>query len=429
MAIYHLSVKTVSRSDGRSATAAAAYRAGSIIKCESTGLTHDYRKKCGVYSSTILLPPDAPEWSSDRANLWNAAEASETRKNSTVAREFEIALPSELDAGQRQKLAIEFARELVAKHGFAADVAIHEPGRGGDSKNHHAHILVTTRRLGPEGFTEKTRELDDKKSKEVEFWRERFSVLQNEHLAAAGRTERVDHRSHADRGISAAPGTHQGPVATAIARRGKTPRRSVKKDVSRPTHIDEEIKRLEALKASLEKERQEEISRTQELRQRFTKHQAAAAAQHAADVSKKEAEKSAQDLAAQKILKEIQKPKLRIRGGYGTPRSGSAQNSQFRPWRAPNGVTVYLAAKRDGNGRRAAFSDAGDQVNVHMHDNPAAIADAIKLAGQKFPDGLTITGTREFREAAEEEAKKQGLTVLNPVSPVAPPSGPKFRPR
>lgn len=429
MAIYHLSVKTVSRSAGRSATAAAAYRAGSKIKCSSSGLTHDYRKKSGVVSAEILLPPGAPNWSADRSKLWNAAEIAETRKNSTVAREFEIALPNELDADQRKKLAMEFARELVARHGFAADVAIHEPGRGGDSKNHHAHILVSTRRLGPDGFTEKTRELDDRNLKEVDYWRERFAELQNEHLAAAGQVERVDHRSHADRGISAAPGTHQGPVATAIARRGKTPLRSVKKSESRPTHIDEEIERLEALKRSLEKERLDEISRTIELRQKFTRHQAAAAAQHAADMTKKAEEKAAQDARASQILAEIQRPRLRIRGGYGAPRTSNAQNSQFRAWCSPNGVTVYLAAKRDKNGRLAAFSDHGDTVNVHMHENADALAEAVRLAGQKFPSGITISGNREFRILAEEEAKKQGLTVLNPVSPVAPSAGSKFRPR
>ena len=96
MAIFHLSVKTVSRSAGRSATAAAAYRAGVKITDERTGEIHDYTRKGGVESAAVILPDNAPEWARDRAQLWNAAEQAEKRKNSTVAREFEIALPAEL---------------------------------------------------------------------------------------------------------------------------------------------------------------------------------------------------------------------------------------------------------------------------------------------------------------------------------------------
>lgn len=219
MAIYHLSVKTISRSAGRSATAAAAYRAGVEIADERTGEIHDYRRKGGVESAELVLPAGAPEWAADRAALWNAAEQAEKRKNSTVAREFEIALPAELSPDERQRLALDFARELVERHRCAADVAIHAPGKGGDHQNHHAHILLTTRRLTPEGFSEKTRELDDRKTKEIDGWRERFASLQNERLRENGLEARVDHRSHAERGIETAPTLHLGPGATGYERR------------------------------------------------------------------------------------------------------------------------------------------------------------------------------------------------------------------
>ena len=221
MAIYHLSVKTVSRSAGRSATAAAAYRAGASITDERTGEIHDYTRKGGVQSATLIVPAKAAAWANDRGVIWNAAEQAEKRKNSTVAREFEIALPSELSPTERQRLAVDFARELVARHGCAADVAIHAPGKEGDNRNHHAHILLTTRRLTPEGMGEKTRELDDQKTgKElVTQWRERFATLQNERLREAGHAVQVDHRSHAQRGLQAEPTWHLGPAATAIERR------------------------------------------------------------------------------------------------------------------------------------------------------------------------------------------------------------------
>lgn len=223
MAIFHLSVKTISRSAGRSSTAAAAYRAGVEITDERTGEIHDYRRKAGVESAELFLPDGAPEWATDRAKLWNTAEQSEKRKNSTVAREFEVALPSELSADQRRKLAHDFARELVKRNGFAVDVAIHAPGKEGDTRNHHAHILCTTRKLTAEGFTEKTRELDDRATgaQEVTHWREQWAGLTNAALERAGHAVRVDHRSLEMQGIDREPAIHLGPSATAIERRGE----------------------------------------------------------------------------------------------------------------------------------------------------------------------------------------------------------------
>lgn len=221
VAIYHLSVKTISRSAGRSATAAAAYRAGVQITDERTGDLHDYSRRSGVESAELVLPVGAPVWASDRSALWNAAEQAEKRKNSTVAREFEIALPVELSPQERRELAVSFARELVERHGCAADVCIHAPGKEGDNRNHHAHVLLTTRRLGPEGLGEKTRELDEAKtgSKLITQWRERFASMQNERLQAAGLSVRVDHRTLADQGIDRTPTVHLGPAAVGYERR------------------------------------------------------------------------------------------------------------------------------------------------------------------------------------------------------------------
>jgi ATP-dependent exoDNAse (exonuclease V) alpha subunit len=225
MAIYHLSVKTVSRSAGRSAVAAVAYRVAQRLVDERTGQVHDYTRKGGVEARELVLPEGAPAWARDRAQLWNAAEQAETRKNSTVAREFEIALPAELSKAERRQLAMEFARELVKRHGFAADVAVHAPGKRGDHRNHHAHILCTTRRLTAAGFTEKTRELDQRSSHEVERWRARFAQLQNERLQVMGLEVRVDHRSLKAQGLERLPTRHLGPTACAIERRTGEPSR------------------------------------------------------------------------------------------------------------------------------------------------------------------------------------------------------------
>ena len=197
MASYHLSVKTIKRSAGRSATAAAAYRVGERIECQREGRVHDYTRKQGIEETFILTPKDAPDWATDRSRLWNEVEASETRRNSVTAREWELALPSEISAEDRSQITRDFAQELVSRYGVAVDVAIHAPHREGDQRNHHAHVLTSTRKLEAEGFTAKTRVLDSAKTGgvEIEQMRGLWAELQNRALERAGEVERVDHRS------------------------------------------------------------------------------------------------------------------------------------------------------------------------------------------------------------------------------------------
>ena len=259
-------------------------------------------------SADIVLPDSAPEWASDRAALWNAAEQSETRKNSTVAREWEVALPHELPREDRKQLALDFAKELVQRYGFVADVAIHKPGKEGDNRNHHAHILCSTRRLTPDGFGEKTRELDAKAvgPKEVEHMRERWAELGGNALERAGfKVEadryRVGHLPM-ERQIEAArgrgdtefveknegrvPTRHLGPAATAIERRTGEPSRrrsdfdleaterlARAKEVGQLERESKAIDRsiidlsgdLTAAKAERDREREKPKSRTDEL--------------------------------------------------------------------------------------------------------------------------------------------------------------------
>lgn len=138
-----------------------------------------------------------------------------------MAREFEVALPSELSDQERQNLAHDLARELMVKHQCAVDVAIHAPGGEGDNRNHHAHILLSTRRLTKDGFGEKTRELDDRKTGQVEEWRARWAELSNRALERAGHRVRIDHRSLKAQGVEREPTTHLGPTAVGYERRTK----------------------------------------------------------------------------------------------------------------------------------------------------------------------------------------------------------------
>lgn len=219
MAIYHLSVKSISRSAGRSVVAAAAYRAGQELTDERQGMTHDYTRKQGVEDAFIVAPAGA-DWAQDRNALWNAAEAAEKRKDAKTGREYELALPAELDAGARKELARDFARELVARYGVVADVAIHEPGREGDNRNHHAHILTTTRAAGEEGLGAKTRILDvaSTASAEIEHMRGVWARQVNTALERHQIEQRVDHRSFARQGEEQEPTRHMGVSATALER-------------------------------------------------------------------------------------------------------------------------------------------------------------------------------------------------------------------
>lgn len=226
MAIYHLSVKPVSRSAGRSATAAAAYRAGckgEKIVDDRTGEIHDYTRKQGVVSTDIVLPDGAPEWATNRAKLWNAAEQAEKRKDACVAREFEVALPAELSAEERRRLAVDFAREMANKEGCAVDVAIHLPNGEHDNRNHHAHILRTTRKVAAEGLGDK---LDSEKAgrsrrEDLETIRARWAELTNERLRSNGIDARVDHRNLEAQGITdREPTQHRGPALDGMHRRG-----------------------------------------------------------------------------------------------------------------------------------------------------------------------------------------------------------------
>lgn len=227
MAVYHCSASTVSRSSGRSAVAAAAYRAGERLDDTRTGLTHDYTRKGGVLHSEIVTPAGAPSWACDRGELWNRAEAAEEkspkRATATTAREFRLALPHELDHDGRVSAVRAFARHLCDTYGVAVDFAIHAPDRDGDDRNHHAHVMLTDRVLNDAGFGGKVRGLNVANGgrEAVESIRAEWAKIANRHLELAGSAERIDHRSYEARGIDAEGTKHLGPSASAMERRGE----------------------------------------------------------------------------------------------------------------------------------------------------------------------------------------------------------------
>ncbi len=219
MAIYHCSLRVFSRERGHSAVAAAAYRSGQKLVCERTGTIHRYEKRRGVVTSFILTPGGSPDKFSDRMTLWNAAEEAETRKNSRVAREVIIALPHELGIEERERLTRDMALYLVEKYRVTVDAAIHSPVTedGHDLRNHHAHLLFTTRELTREGLGAKTRILDDKITgpQQIEIIREVWETLANDALSRTGQSDvRIDRRTLEAQGIERVPQIHEGKVST-----------------------------------------------------------------------------------------------------------------------------------------------------------------------------------------------------------------------
>jgi ATP-dependent exoDNAse (exonuclease V) alpha subunit len=227
MAIYSLHVKTVSRSAGRSVVAAAAYRAAENVVDDRLGVVWDFTRKSGVLHAGIITPADAPEWIRDRAELWNAAERVEDkstrRSNATTGRDIIVALPHELSDAQRLEAVRQFAASLVERYSVAVDFAIHAPDRHSDTRNFHGHLLMTTRRIGAEGFGKKTRELDDFTTgpREIEAIRLTWERIGNRALERAGLDIRMDCRSFADQGIDREATVHLGPVAAGMERTGQ----------------------------------------------------------------------------------------------------------------------------------------------------------------------------------------------------------------
>lgn len=248
MAIYHCHCKIISRGQGRSAVGAAAYRSGEKITNDYDGITHDYTNKSGVVHAEVMLPENAPKEWQDRAILWNEVEKIEKGSRAQLAREYEVALPRELSREEQIQLVRSFVQENFVSKGMCADVSIHDKEDG----NPHAHILLTTRPIEQDGTwgkkAENTYVLDkdgnrilqkiDKQNRKIykriktpttdwdskEFLqrsRENWAAAINRELERKNLSQRVDHRSLADRQIEQIPTEHIGVAAKSMEKRGE----------------------------------------------------------------------------------------------------------------------------------------------------------------------------------------------------------------
>ena len=256
MAIFHLSARApITRTNGRSATAAAAYRAGALISDQRTGQVFDYRRRHGVLDARIHLP--GGRFVRDREHFWNGVEMHHRRRDAVLAREVVLALPTELDADERAKLAFGFAREIADEFGVGVDCALHAPSRDGDDRNFHAHLLLTACAVDAEGALGKKAERLDPiacrrsgAADSVSWLRPRWQDSVNAALTRKGSTERVDHRSLKARGIERLPTVHVGKKgAAARGRAGLNARLRAKN--AQALALEEQMGKLMRMKARL----------------------------------------------------------------------------------------------------------------------------------------------------------------------------------
>lgn len=271
MAIYHLSIKIISRGKGKSAVAASAYRSGEKIKNEYDGIVHDFTRKGGIAHTEIILPQNAPQEYSDRGILWNSVEKIEKSKNSQLAREIEIALPKELDREKQIELVREYVKENFVKVGMCADIALHDKKDG----NPHAHILLTMRPFNEDTTwgakskkeyildengekvklkngnykTRKINTVDWNEQDKAEEWRKAWADITNKYLEKNNIQDKVDHRSYQRQGIEQIPTIHLGISATQMEKKGiTTDRGNINREIKHQNAILREIsRRIKAL--------------------------------------------------------------------------------------------------------------------------------------------------------------------------------------
>ncbi len=420
MAIFHLAAKVVSRKAGQSVVAKAAYNAREELTEEKTGEVKDYSRAQGLIYSGIYTPANAPDWAHDRAQLWNKADQAERHPAATLAREYELALPHELNNEQRRFLVQDFVRESFTRKGYAADVCIHAPNRDGDERNYHAHILVTDRRLENEGFAatkyDRQGEIKDRKAA-LEAIREKWEHIANRHLERYGIEARIDRHSLKDQGIDREPTQHLGPYATQLEREGEESERG-------NTNRDIEARNQER------EEAQRDYEAAQAEREQWEERIAQAAIQKAEEDQKKERE-AKQDNAKNA---ELSKAAADIRLAVALSQSGEG----FAVALGYRGYTLAQVSEQEAAastraaafakeiGQRAPEYPAGELVVINAFGNAHRLTERSTgktreeldkyLAPLHRADLPTVTEARETleqkrqeREAKRDEAKNAEL--------------------
>ncbi len=410
MATFYCQTSHISRSKGRSATAAASYRAAEKIVDERTGVINDYERKKGVLEKFLFNTSGM-----SRSELWNIAEMAEKRPDSRVAREWILALPHELMRDAHQRIIKQFSQELIDRYQVAVDVCVHAPGKGGDNRNIHAHLLMTTRSInenGELGNLKTTLEWSDSKlrknglptgAQHIEVIREKWASFVNAELEAAGLQERISHLSLKDQGIThKIPEIHVGPLNTQLARMGYTERAS-------RWQLNQEIKaQNNAISIQIAR-----ITRMQNQPQPIEKSDAKAAKKpiHGGGLA---ASQEAADEAYQQSKKRLE---TQQKQAHDQQEIDNWKPAQIDP--AKGAVLNMFQEDAQGvyrwtKGRNEAFRDGGKAIYSQTTNN-WAIAAELELAQQKVERGewkeIRAFGSDEYRRLAWIQGQSMGIKV------------------
>lgn len=231
MAIFHMSFSNISAGKGRSAIASAAYRSGEKLFDDKEGRYYFYARSV-MPESFILIPKNAPEWASNREQLWNEVEKKDRKSNSRYAKEFNVALPVELSESEQKELLTKYVQENFVDQGMVADVAIHRDHQD----NPHAHVMLTNRPFNPDGswgLKAKTQYIKDENGKQlltksgfpkqrkiwlvdwdkkekINEWRKNWAVSVNQVLEQKNIPDRISEKSFIEQGIDDTPMQHEG---------------------------------------------------------------------------------------------------------------------------------------------------------------------------------------------------------------------------
>jgi hypothetical protein len=334
----------------------------------------------------------------DRAALWNAVEAVEKRKDAQLAREIQLSLPHEMSDAQRRDLVRAFVAEQFVSAGMVADIAIHAPGRAGDERNHHAHVMLSLRELTAEGFGKKARDWND--SQNLERWRAEWAAIQNREFERLGIQAHVDHRSFEARGIDREPETHKGPGATALERRGEQSRIKAENDSRRAANENRADRHAEVLKI------RSQIAREREQFSTWA-HEKAGELQAAQDLTRL-------DLVRKHELERDQQTD-ELRSYYGphmaTVQADLAATRNRLKTRGVRAVWRYLT------GRMNADRDRVEKLQATIRDTEQRMSEArAKLEQQQAAERRRVEDLQERRrqEQAEgiERARQRKEQVL-----------------
>lgn len=295
MAIFRAATKHISRGKGHNVVAAAAYRSGEKLtdtnKLNPNATTHDYTKKHGVLAKNIVLPTalSSQGFSINRQELWSSVEEHETttrsvkgsrlKQTARLAREWLLALPSELSDEENEQLTAEFTQKLADDLEVIGDYCIHKPTINNykpkadyiesydsdtqkpeltrvndvkavepDNRNIHAHIMFTTRKakLTKDGELLLGDKADSERSEKwrkdngmvnggdyIKQVRELWADMVNERLAQHDIAP-ISHKSYKDLGLDIQPQHKQGKNASTLALYGfKPPTLGFNNDIER----------------------------------------------------------------------------------------------------------------------------------------------------------------------------------------------------